>query len=141
MERCFEMTEELRPIRIYIADDESEDLALIDLQRHLIDFNRRFGRKWSLTLPKRGRIDSAVVGKARDGNHLMYQIFIDKILAECPKPLTVESIRQKLVDLGEKPSTAKMISPDYLALITKVLNPQTKRHRGSSISLIQWGQE
>lgn len=129
----------LRPIKLFIKNDEPEELAILDLQMHLMQFNRKYSRRWSLTLPKRGRIEGAVVGKARDGNHLMYQFFVDKILAECPKPLSVDSIRQKLVDLGEKPSTAKMIAPDYFMLITRVLNPDTKMHRKALISLANWG--
>lgn len=131
--------EELRPIRIYIADDDAEDLALIDLQRHLVEFNRRYGRNWSLTLPKRKPLKTPI-GYASDNNHRLYQEFVDVILAQCPRPLTPDTIRQKLVDLKEKPTTAALVAPAYFRLITKVLDPKTKKHRAASTTLIQWGE-
>jgi len=131
---------DLRKVRQYIGS-EPEDEAMLDLIQHVKEFNGKFGRGLVLTLPKRPRRREKVVGKASDQNHLLYQDFVDAILAGCPKPLTVEAIRQKLVQIGEKPTTAKMISPDYFKLITKVLNPNTKRHRGSQVSLAEWMSE
>ena len=132
---------ELRRVPVYIKEGGSEENAFLDLQVHLMEFNKRYGRSWSLTAPKRGRRKSAVIGKASDNNHLLYQDHVDAILAGVPKPLTVEAIRQKLVDLGEKPSTAKLLAPDYMRTIAKVLDPGTKRHRGSAKTLTDWGSE
>jgi hypothetical protein len=132
------MTKELRPIQTYIADDDAEDLALIDLQRHLVEYNSRYGRRWSLVLPKRRPLKTPI-GLCKDNNHRLYQEHVDAILAGCPRPLTVEAIRQKLVDVGEKVSTAKLLAPDYYNLITKVLDPGTKMHRQATKTLIEWG--
>lgn len=134
------MADELRRVLIYISPNTSSYDALLDLQSHLKEYNHRFGTSWSMTAPKRGRLGE-VVGKASDGNHLLYRCHLDAILAEVAKPITVEAIRQKLLDLGEKPSTAKLLSGDYMKLITKVLNPSTKRHRGAEKSLTAWGVE
>lgn len=132
------MTDDLRPIRVYIAEDEPEGLALIDLQRHLVEFNRRYDRRWSLVLPKRKPLKTPI-GLCKDHNHRLYQEHVDAILAGCPRPLTIEAIRQKLVDVGEKVSTAKLLAPDYYDLITKVLDPQTKMHRKATKTLVEWG--
>lgn len=129
---------DLRTLKSYV-DDEPEYLAMLDLQLHLTEFNRKFNRKLSLVMPKRGKRDSIVIGKAADNNHLLYQELLDGILAKCPKPLTIEGIQQRLIDMGEKPSTARMVSHAYFHLIARVLDPQTKLHRGASQSLLQTG--
>lgn len=129
----------LRPIIVFVKGD-NEVFERQALQRHLIEYNRKFDRKLSLTLPKRGRRHSAVIGKASDDNHLLYQELLDGILERCPQPLSLESVRQCLVDLGEKPSTAKMIARDYYALILKVLDPLTKQHRKAGSTIEKWGQ-
>lgn len=134
------MIEELRPLRSFVGDDP-EDLAFLDLQRHLVEFNRRYGKQWSLVLPKRGILTSAIIGKASDHNHLLYQCHVDLILAKCPRPMTREAIRIVLVADGEKPSTAALLSGDYFKLITKVLDPHTKRHRAAGQTLSNWGVE
>lgn len=111
------------------------------LQAHLLQFNRRYGKHWSIVLPKRGRLDSAVVGRCRDNNHLLYQSHVDAILLNCPRPITTEGIRLVLVTVKEKPSTAKLLAPDYLKLITAVLDPKTKAHRMAARTLVEWGEE
>lgn len=133
------MSDDLKPIKGYISKDDDEDEAILDLQRHLIEFNIAFKKRWSLVAPKRGKLKSAVVGKASDNNHLLYQDHVDAILEGCPKPITVEGIRILLVNQGEKPSTASLLAPDYFKLIGKVLDPATKRHRGSKKTLERWG--
>jgi len=131
--------EVLRAYMSYIRRDDPEYLALIDLQRHLVEFNTVYHEKWSLVLPKRSPLKTPI-GVCRDHNHRLYQEHIDAILAGCPRPLTVEGVKQKLVDVGEKPSTAKLLAPDYYDLITKVLDPKTKLHRQASRSIVEWGQ-
>jgi len=128
----------LRPIKVFIRNDEPEAFALMDLQNHLLQFNRKYSRHWSLTLPKRGQLGT-VVGKASDANHNLYQEHVDLILQKCPRPITVDSIRQVLVDSGEKPTTSALLSPAYFKLITHVLNPETKLHRKALVSLAEWG--
>jgi len=130
----------LRPQRVYIAEGDPEDLALIDLQRHLLDFNRYYQKHWSLTLPKRGVLRSPVIGRASDKNHLLYQCHVDLILAKCPRPVTKEAIRIILVGDGEKPSTAKLLAADYFKMITAVLDPETKLHRQAAVAITDWGQ-
>jgi hypothetical protein len=129
----------LRPTRAFITDDETEALALIELQRHLVDFNRRFGKHWSLIMPKRGVLKSSIVGRASDKNHLLYQCHVDLILAKCPRPITKEAIRVILVADGEKPSTARLLAGDYFKMITAVLDPETKLHREAARSITTWG--
>lgn len=129
----------LRPIRLFVKNDEPEELAILDLQNHLLQFNRRYNRSWSLVLPKRGKL-GAVVGKASDNNHLLYQAHVDLILQKCPKPVSVDSIRQVLIDSGEKRTTSGLLAPSYFKLITHVLNPQTKLHRKALVSLAEWGE-
>jgi hypothetical protein len=131
---------ELDARRVYVVEEELEDVALRRLQAHLMQFNQRYGRKWSLVLPKRGRLDGAVVGRCSDNNHLMYQVHLDQILLDCPRPLTKDGIRLVLVKFGEKPSTAKLLAPDYLKLITTVLDPRTKAHRMAARTLVEWGE-
>jgi len=131
---------ELEAHRLYITEEEAEDLALMRLQAHLMQFNRRYGKRWSIVLPKRGRLDSAVVGRCSDNNHLLYQCHVDAILKDCPRPLTSEAIRMVLITENEKPSTAKLLAPDYLKLITTVLDPKTKAHRMASSTLVKWGE-
>lgn len=133
------MTQDLGPHRLYVSEDEPEELALTRLQAHLMQFNRRYERRWSLTLPKRGRLGAAV-GRCRDNNHLLYQVHVDAILLKSPRPITVEGIRLVLVAEGEKPSTAKLLAPDYLKLITAVLDPRTKAHRMAARTLVEWGE-
>lgn len=128
----------MRILRRYIPKDEKPEIAILDLQAHLVEFNRKYDLCWSLVLPKRSKRKSAVIGKASDNNHLLYQELLDGILSECPNPLTTETIRLKLIDLGEKPSTARMIAGDYFRLIVKVLNPNTKLHRGAGETLAKW---
>lgn len=129
---------ELEPRRLYITEQEPEEIALAKLQAHLMQFNRCYDRKWSLTLPKRGRLGAAV-GRCADNNHLLYQIHVDAILLKCPRPITAEGIRLILVAEGEKPSTAKLLAPDYFKLITKVLDPKTKAHRMAAKTLVEYG--
>jgi len=129
---------ELRAPKLYTID-EDEAVAIMDLMAHLHGFNEKFGKRWSLTLPKRGRL-GVVVGKCSDNNHLLYASHVQAILEGCAKPLTVENIRQKLVETGEKPSTAALLAPDYFKLITKVLDPETKLHLGAKKTLALWGQ-
>lgn len=133
------MMGELEPQRVYVTEEESEELALLKLQAHLMQFNRRYQRKWSLVLPKRGRLGAAI-GRCSDNNHLLYQCHVDAILMNCPRPLSVEGIRLILVAGGEKPSTAKLLAPDYFRLITKVLDPKTKAHRMAARTLVEWGE-
>lgn len=99
------------------------------LREHLGDFNEMYGTSWCLTQPKRRRLGKTV-GICKDNNHRLYQVHVDVILARCEKPLTTKGIYTKLVEFGEKESTARLLAPDYFALITKVLNPKTKQHRG-----------
>ena len=129
----------LEPNRLYVSEEEPEDQALARLQAHLMQFNRRYERRWSLTLPKRGRLGAAV-GRCSDNNHLLYQIHVDAILLRCPRPITTEGIRLILVAEGEKPSTAKLLAPDYFKLITAVLDPRTKAHRMAARTLVEWGE-
>jgi hypothetical protein len=128
---------QLRAPKLYTIDDD-EAAAVMDLMAHLHAFNEKFGKRWSLTLPKRGRLGPAV-GKCSDNNHLLYAAHVQAILEGCPKPLTVEGIRQKLVETGEKPSTAALLASDYFRLITKVLDPKTKLHLGAKKTLAEWG--
>jgi hypothetical protein len=128
---------ELRAPRLYEVDDE-QAVSFMDLQSHLMAFNAKFGVKWSLVQQKRGRL-GAVIGKASDANHLLYQSHVDLVLEKCARPVTVDKIIQILTDAGEKPSTAKLLAPSYMKYISYILDPSTKMHRKASRTLAEWG--
>ena len=132
------MTEDIRAPRLYNVEPDM-GIAFMDLQAHIMEFNRQFKTAWSLTNSKRKTL-GATIGKASDNNHLLYQTHVDHILAECPRPITTAAIIQILVSSGEKPSTAKLLAPSYLKYISYILNPSTKLHRMSTKSLEKYGQ-
>jgi len=129
--------EGLRAPRLYEVDSD-QAVAFMDLQAHLMAFNAKFGTRWSLVQPKRGRL-GAVIGKASDANHLLYQAHIDLVLEKCARPVTVDKIIQILTDAKEKPSTAKLLAPSYMRYIAYILDPTTKMHRKASRTLAEWG--
>jgi len=131
--------DDLRRLRVFVPSNETRFDALTDLFAHVAEYNARFGTGWSLSAPKRPRWPGVVVGKASDHNHLLYQDHVDAILSGVAAPITTKAIRQRLVDMGEKPSTAKLLAPDYFKLIVKILDPSTKRHRGAEATLEKWG--
>jgi hypothetical protein len=128
---------ELRAPRLYEVDSD-QAVSFMDLQAHLMAFNAKFGTKWSLVQPKRGRL-GAVIGKASDANHLLYQSHVDLVLEKCARPVTVDKIVQILTDAKEKPSTAKLLAPSYMKYISYILDPKTKMHRKAAKTLVEWG--
>jgi hypothetical protein len=128
---------ELRAPKLYTID-EDEAVAIMDLMAHLHGFNAKFGVKWSLVQQKRGRL-GAVIGKASDANHLLYQSHVDLVLEKCARPVTVDKIIQILTDAKEKPSTAKLLAPSYMKYISYILDPSTKMHRKATRTLAEWG--
>lgn len=129
---------ELRAPKLYKIEKDL-GVAFMDLQAHIMEFNRQFKTAWSLTNSRRKTL-GATIGKASDNNHLLYQTHIDLILENCPRPITVDAIVQALVQSGEKPSTARLLAPSYFKHISYILNPQTKLHRMSTKSLERYGQ-
>lgn len=119
---------------------ENQATEILNLRTHLDQYNRRFNAKLSLSLPKRSKRKDKIIGRAKDHNHLLYQGLMDAILLNCTKPLTTGKIAQELINQGEKPTTARMISPCYLELIGRVLDPETKRHRRADETLLKWGE-
>ena len=132
------MTPKLRAPKLYKIE-ESMGIAFMDLQAHIMEFNRQFETAWSLTNSKRKTL-GATIGKASDNNHLLYQAHVDLILENCPRPITVDAIVQCLVQSGEKPSTARLLAPSYFKQISYTLDPSTKLHRMSTKSLEKYGQ-
>ena len=128
----------LRAPKLYKVEPDM-GIAFMDVQAHVMEFNRQFGTAWSLTNSKRKTL-GATIGKASDNNHLLYQAHVDLILANCPRPITVDAIVQCLVQSGEKPSTARLLAPSYYKHISYILDPSTKLHRMSTKSLEKYGQ-
>lgn len=128
----------LRAPKLYKIEEDM-GVAFMDLQAHIMEFNKQFETAWSLTNSKRKTL-GATIGKASDNNHLLYQAHVDMILAECPRPITPAAIVQALVQSGEKPSTARLLAPSYLKYISYILDPSTKLHRMSTKSLEKYGQ-
>ena len=132
------MTEDIRAPRLYKVEPDM-GIAFMDLQAHIMEFNRQFKTAWSLTNSKRKTL-GATIGKASDNNHLLYQAHVDLVLENCPRPITVDAIVQCLVQSGEKPSTARLLAPSYFKQISYTLDPSTKLHRMSTKSLEKYGQ-